>query len=88
MFIRVWSYCVNLLNQIAFYFCCREDNWGGKGAKNGGTEDRAEREGEPVERGSDYDGPPGMDPDGVIESNWDKVIIHTFFQNLTLWMDD
>jgi len=52
----------------------REDNWGGKGAKNGGTDDRAEREGEPVERGSDYDGPPGMDPDGVIESNWDKIV--------------
>lgn len=21
-----------------------------------------------------YDGPPGMDPDGVIESNWEEVV--------------
>lgn len=49
----------------------REENWSGKAPKNG-TDERPEREGEAEDRGN-YDGPPGMDPDGVIESNWDKV---------------
>ena len=49
---------------------CRDDSWGGKGSRNG-TEDRPEgdsRDREP------YEGPAGMDPEGIIESNWDKVI--------------
>lgn len=50
--------------------CFREENWSAKAPKNG-TEERPE--GEAEERGGNYDGPPGMDPDGVIESNWDKV---------------
>ncbi len=51
-----------------WYIFYREENWSGKG-KNG-TEASAEGDNE---RAGDYDGPPGMDPDGVIESNWDKV---------------
>lgn len=53
--------------------CFREENWSGKAPKNG-TEERPE--GEAEDRGN-YDGPPGMDPDGVIESNWDKVSSRT-----------
>lgn len=54
-------------------FLSREESWSGKGSKNG-TEDRPERDaGEAEDRAANYDGPPGMDPDGVIESNWDKV---------------
>ena len=52
----------------------RDESWGGKGSKNG-TEDRPE--GESRERDNSYEGPAGMDPDGVIESNWDKVIYHS-----------
>lgn len=55
-----------------FFLIFREENWSaGKGPKNG-TEDRPEGEGG-EDRSGNYDGPPGMDPDGVIESNWDKV---------------
>lgn len=53
------------------FLTSREENWSGKAPKNG-TDERPEREGEAEDRGN-YDGPPGMDPDGVIESNWDKV---------------
>ena len=28
----------------------------------------------PKEDGSKYDGPAGMEPDGVIDSNWDEVL--------------
>ena len=28
----------------------------------------------PKEDGSKYDGPAGMEPDGVIDSNWDEVM--------------
>merc|ERR1711928_79457 len=49
----------------------RDESWGGKGSKNG-TEDRPE--GESRERDNSYEGPAGMDPDGVIESNWDKTV--------------
>merc|ERR1712137_190185 len=47
----------------------REENWSGKG-KNG-TEASAEGDNE---RAGDYDGPPGMAPEGDIESNWDEVV--------------
>ncbi|CAG0891930.1 unnamed protein product [Darwinula stevensoni] len=32
------------------------------------------RERGPERNGPDYDGPAGMDPEGVIESNWDEVV--------------
>ena len=54
----------------------RDESWGGKGSKNG-TEDRPE--GESRDRDDPYEGPAGMDPDGVIESNWDKVILCSKF---------
>lgn len=41
---------------------CRNDDWTGGESKNG-----------PNEKDQSYDGPPGMDPDGIIESNWDEV---------------
>lgn len=31
------------------------------------------RNGPPSEREQHYDGPPGMDVDGIIQSNWDEV---------------
>lgn len=47
-------------------FCClyfrNDDQWPGD-SKNGPSEGE-----QPA-----YDGPPGMDPDGIIESNWDVV---------------
>ncbi|KAI0241993.1 Eukaryotic initiation factor 4A-II [Lamellibrachia satsuma] len=39
---------------------------------SGGRGDREEVDG--PSRPSDYEGPPGMQPDGLIESNWDKVV--------------
>lgn len=39
-----------------------DDQWPGD-SKNGPSESE-----QPT-----YDGPPGMDPDGIIESNWDVV---------------
>ena len=36
----------------------------------------------PKEDGSKYDGPAGMEPDGVIDSNWDEVT--TIFERLQL----
>jgi len=39
-----------------------DDQWSGD-SKNGPTESE-----QPT-----YDGPPGMDPEGIIESNWDVV---------------
>lgn len=43
--------------------CLRnDDQWPGD-SKNGPSESE-----QPT-----YDGPPGMDPDGIIESNWDLV---------------
>lgn len=41
---------------------CRNDDWSGGESKNG-----------PNEKDEAYDGPPGMDPDGIIESNWEEV---------------
>lgn len=47
------------------YFIYRnDDQWPGD-SKNGPSESE-----QPT-----YDGPPGMDPDGIIESNWDVVSI-------------
>ncbi|KAG8334260.1 Eukaryotic initiation factor 4A-II [Homalodisca vitripennis] len=43
--------------------CCRGDDWSGD-PKNGQND---------KEQGG-YDGPPGMEPDGIIESNWDEVV--------------
>jgi hypothetical protein len=40
----------------------RNDDWSGGESKNG-----------PNEKEQSYDGPPGMDPDGIIESNWEEV---------------
>jgi translation initiation factor 4A len=37
------------------------------------TSDRQSSEVRSEERGGQYDGPAGMDPDGVIDSNWDEV---------------
>ena len=41
-----------------FTFCNRNDEW---------NTDR------PKEEGKGYEGPAGMDPDGVIDSNWEEV---------------
>jgi hypothetical protein len=41
---------------------CRNEEWSGGESKNG-----------PNEKDQSYDGPPGMDPDGIIESNWEEV---------------
>jgi hypothetical protein len=46
---------------------CRNDDWSGGESKNG-----------PNEKDQSYDGPPGMDPEGIIESNWDEVSQITF----------
>ena len=54
---------------IVSVIICRDESWGGKGSKNG-TEDRPEEQ-----HDENYEGPAGMDPDGIIESNWDKVKI-------------
>lgn len=43
-----------------------EDNWA--------TDDRKNGPGVKEDKGSSYDGPAGMDVEGVIESNWDQVI--------------
>ena len=37
------------------------------------TSDRQSSEVREESRGGGYDGPAGMDPDGVIDSNWDEV---------------
>ena len=37
---------------------------------SGNDEWKSER---PKEEGRGYDGPAGMDPDGVIDSNWEEV---------------
>ncbi|GFG30525.1 hypothetical protein Cfor_05821 [Coptotermes formosanus] len=39
------------------------EEWSGGESKNG-----------PNEKDQSYDGPPGMDPDGIIESNWEEVV--------------
>ena len=44
--------------------CPRNDEW---------NSDR------PKEDGSKYDGPAGMEPDGVIDSNWDEVNSNFYF---------
>ncbi|XP_063230991.1 eukaryotic initiation factor 4A-I [Bacillus rossius redtenbacheri] len=41
----------------------RNDEWSGGESKNG-----------PSEKEQSYDGPPGMEPDGIIESNWEEVV--------------
>ena len=70
-----WSDWIRRLALLFFILLFREENWSaGKTPKNG-TEAGPEA-GEGEDRGGNYDGPPGMDPDGVIESNWDKVL-HT-----------
>ena len=51
----------------------REEIWSAKGSENGTEGDRPEED-----REEGYDGPPGMKPDGVIESNWDKVSCFEF----------
>lgn len=45
-------------------FVCRGEEWTGD-PKNGPAGDKEQV----------YDGPPGMEPDGIIESNWDEVKI-------------
>ena len=67
----VISFTIKVLTMFS-----RDESWGGKGSKNG-TEDRPE--GESRDRDDPYEGPAGMDPDGVIESNWDKVILCSKF---------
>ena len=49
-----------------FTFCNRNDEW---------NTDR------PKEEGKGYEGPAGMDPDGVIDSNWDEVISAVVMMN-------
>ena len=44
------------------WFSCRNENWGGEYPRNGPATEREQ-----------YDGPPGMEVDGVIQSNWDEV---------------
>lgn len=46
-----------------FSQCFRNEDWSGD--KNGPASEK-----EP----QNYDGPPGMDPDGIIESNWEEVV--------------
>ncbi|KAJ9576938.1 hypothetical protein L9F63_006464 [Diploptera punctata] len=41
----------------------RNEEWSGSEPRNG-----------PNEKEQTYDGPPGMDPDGVIESTWEEVV--------------
>jgi len=53
--------CVYVSNILSIYFR-NDDQWPGD-SKNGPSESE-----QPT-----YDGPPGMDPDGIIESNWDVV---------------
>lgn len=69
---------------LIFLLLFREENWSaGKTPKNG-TEAGPEA-GEGEDRGGNYDGPPGMDPDGVIESNWDKVWhLYSLHTNISL----
>ena len=45
---------------------------------SGNDEWKSER---PKEEGRGYDGPAGMDPDGVIDSNWDEVISAVVLMN-------
>lgn len=42
----------------------RDEEWGTGGSSGGGNNDN-----------KDYDGPAGMDVDGVIESTWTEVIV-------------
>lgn len=51
------------------FFSDRTDEWTQGDSKNGPSE---------VEQTS-YDGPPGMEPDGLIESNWEEVRNNFFF---------
>lgn len=44
-----------------------DDQWAGD-SKNGPSESDQQT----------YDGPPGMEPDGIIESNWDVVSSKVF----------
>lgn len=44
------------------YWVVRNEDWVGE-SKNG-----------PSDKEHSYDGPPGMDPEGIIESNWDEVV--------------
>lgn len=60
---------------------CRNEEWSGDSdRKNGPSEGEA-----PM-----YAGPPGMDPDGVIESNWEVVSKHLrlfyYFQAPGRWI--
>ena len=48
-----------LLKHKIYYVLCRNDEWNSDRPKDDG--DRK------------YDGPAGMEPDGVIDSNWDEV---------------
>jgi translation initiation factor 4A len=45
----------------------RNEEWSGGESKNG-----------PNEKDQSYDGPPGMDPDGIIESNWEEVALYLY----------
>nr|CAD7404186.1 unnamed protein product [Timema cristinae] len=47
----------------------RNEDWTGGESKNG-----------PSEKESSYDGPPGMEPDGIIESNWEESYNLELFQ--------
>jgi len=50
----------------------RRDDWG---PDRNGPEKEPREEGNNYKEGREHDsGPPGMEPDGVIESNWDEVV--------------
>lgn len=46
---------------VQYFYFIRNDDWSGE--KNG-----------PEKDAPSYEGPPGMEPDGVIESNWEEVV--------------
>lgn len=57
------KYFINKFFYIIHYLYFRnDDQWAGD-SKNGPSESDQQT----------YDGPPGMEPDGIIESNWDVV---------------
>ena len=55
-----------IVEEFSILICPRNDEW---------NSDR------PKEDGSKYDGPAGMEPDGVIDSNWDEVSLHYVWKN-------
>jgi hypothetical protein len=67
-FILVWALPCNQIDFLTYVTVCfRNDEYEGE-SKNGPPET--------------YDGPAGMNPDGIIESNWDEVVDN--FDNMKL----